>query len=402
MAEIRLPFGLNDVVRAGRRLGGISPEDYVRSQEFRDLMTSGFKQQIAGEEPTDLMKIEGELMRRGWGPKTSQAYVSGVTDRLKTAHTYRTVAEVNKENAPRTQFAEPETLQLNPIQQPASPINRQTFGLGASGLEQSAKDLAPSFGPITGSTPRRNLRQDQAMNIMPEEAWKNPYQVGSFMEVPQRQAHLEAQRENQAAQAQRNIEQAGRDKTLRRLEELKEETIRGLSSEPGPAGEPSQRAIALSPTGLVQYLPQREKTEDPLLEERRKLLESQTAESGARAGYYRGREGNRGNASTLTPAAIATRLNGIGRALQDPLLEDEDREELIAEAKALRQELLGRTRGGAATSQPGGPRPAMNALPDPKKNKGRIVRDTQTNDRFQSDGKSWVKLSAGAPAGREY
>jgi hypothetical protein len=44
----------------------------------------------------------------------------------------------------------------------------------------------------------------------------------------------------------------------------------------------------------------------------------------------------------------------------------------------------------------------MNTLPDPKQHKGRTVRDVQTGERFQSDGKRWVKIGGAATAAGEY
>jgi hypothetical protein len=105
----------------------------------------------------------------------------------------------------------------------------------------------------------------------------------------------------------------------------------------------------------------------------------------------------------LTPAAIVSRLNAIDRTLRDDfLLEDEDKAELTEEAELLRAELLRRAEGGAQnlakpTIEPKGGAREMNTLPDPKQHKGRTIRDVQTGERFQSDGKRWLKIG-GAPA----
>jgi len=63
-----------------------------------------------------------------------------------------------------------------------------------------------------------------------------------------------------------------------------QEAIKGLPNIPGPEGQPSQQAVAtISRPGITQFVDQRAKQEDPLLEERRNLLNAQATRDSALA-----------------------------------------------------------------------------------------------------------------------
>jgi len=67
-------------------------------------------------------------------------------------------------------------------------------------------------------------------------------------------------------------------------EQARETAIQGLSTEPMQPGLPSTQAVArINPAGLSQFLPARERPDDPLLEERRGLLTAETNAANARA-----------------------------------------------------------------------------------------------------------------------
>jgi len=75
-------------------------------------------------------------------------------------------------------------------------------------------------------------------------------------------------------------------------DQAKESAIQGLSNQPLAQGLPSLRDLGrINPAGIVQTLPQREKPEDPLLEERRGLLGAQMDAERARADAARARAG---------------------------------------------------------------------------------------------------------------
>ncbi len=78
-------------------------------------------------------------------------------------------------------------------------------------------------------------------------------------------------------------------------EKAKESSIGGLSNEPAAPGLPSAQAVArINPAGITQFLPQREKPDDPLLEERRALLGAQAGAANAQAGAAMARAGAAG------------------------------------------------------------------------------------------------------------
>jgi hypothetical protein len=188
--------------------------------------------------------------------------------------------------------------------------------------------------------------------------------------------------------------QQSRERALRRIDEMQADE---LERYPGEAGQ-----VARATGGgrsLASFLDQER---DRPGQERLRAAQAGRAEAQtglAQAQTERARRLPGGSANMLTPAAIVSRLNAIDRTLRDDfLLEEEDKAELTEEAELLRDELLRRTEGGAPSPQPAkGSGKQMNALPDPKANKGRTIRDTETGERYQSDGKRWLKIG-GAPA----
>lgn len=78
-------------------------------------------------------------------------------------------------------------------------------------------------------------------------------------------------------------------------EKAKEGAIGGLSNAPAAPGLPSAQAVArINPAGITQFLPQRDKPDDPLLEERRALIGAQTGAANAQAGAAAARAGAAG------------------------------------------------------------------------------------------------------------
>jgi hypothetical protein len=93
-------------------------------------------------------------------------------------------------------------------------------------------------------------------------------------------------------------------------EAAKEKTIQGLPNTPTAPGQPSQQDVARVP-GLAQFLDARGKPEDPLLEERRNLLNAQAGaatDRGAAARARAGAAGREGHGSAMMQDFI--RLGG--------------------------------------------------------------------------------------------
>jgi hypothetical protein len=90
----------------------------------------------------------------------------------------------------------------------------------------------------------------------------NPEQFNKMLETPAIMAgHQLSNQKTQQAIDQENKTQ---------------EAIKGLPNIPGPEGQPSQQAVAsINRPGITQFVDQRAKQEDPLLEERRNLLNAQ-------------------------------------------------------------------------------------------------------------------------------
>lgn len=269
-----MPVNIN-VPSLWNRLSGSRPEDYVKSDEFNALILGGLKQMSMGEDPTDLVKATTGLAGKGVDPEKAQKFVSGFVDHFNQATQRKNLDAVVKENAGSPAFMKTVT-----------PDPRERDSMEAGGFDPNQHETLSRMMP---ATPEKQLSQNQAMRIMgPGKAWENPSSVGSFMQVPQHQELLRAQ-------AADETEQASQRRTARRLEEIKANELEKMDT-PAPDGEPSDRSLALFPS-LANRLPQRDKAEDPLLEQRRKYLEAQALDAAAgarerdaRAGYYRERD----------------------------------------------------------------------------------------------------------------
>jgi len=274
------PFQMNDFTQLGSRLTGDSAEKYVASDDFKNQIIEGFSQMSSGNNPTALIQAQGELMKRGWGPETSEKFLKNALGHLEKAAQQKNFNAVQQENAPVPAFM-----------QSVTPDPRERDSMEQGGFDPA---LNPSLSKMMPATPEKPLSQNQAMRIAgPGKHWDNLSQVGSFMQVPQHQELLQAQAADQIAQTSER-------KTLEGINAIRKRELEGMNGQ-APAGEPSDRGLALFPS-LANRLPQRDKAEDPLLEQRRQLLEAQARGEGARAGYYdqRDRSSGGGRDSNVT------------------------------------------------------------------------------------------------------
>jgi len=79
------PFQMNDFTQLGSRLTGDSAEKYVASDDFKNQIIEGFSQMSSGNNPTALIQAQGELMKRGWGPETSEKFLKNALGHLEKA-----------------------------------------------------------------------------------------------------------------------------------------------------------------------------------------------------------------------------------------------------------------------------------------------------------------------------
>jgi len=183
-------------------------------------------------------------------------------------------------------------------------------GLPASPRPQTGNELVK--GPDVPAVPPRPLDQEMAVrfgDVIGAKPELMAHLLGTPAEIAAKQAST--------AKTQGEIDREARAARQRE----------GLSNVPTAPGQPSPQDIGiLNPPGLQQFLPQRDKPEDPLLEERRALITAQTGAANSLAslrdlgGSGRGAGGQGTTTESprlVTPAIQADAAKQIAKAAND-------------------------------------------------------------------------------------
>jgi len=400
------------------------PEEAALDPEFAAMLKTGTAQLLAGESPDALIDARAYLMKNEWGPKSSQQYIENAVNFHQQALQNKNFNQVLQENA-----AVPEQTTTTPVdmaevsqgltQEGVSP-DLQNF------MRSQDQDEAEWFGggdtqtQFTSAQPEKAWTQNQLARVAGAQGFGDISKGATFMQAPQQQAH-------QAAQTSDVQSQTKTREGLQRIEDLREEAIRGLPRERKVPGEPSDFELALMPVGLANRVPQREKV-DSLEPERRANLEADTTLKGAQT------ETSRANATKIRnviklakdPSTSAEKLTtefnaairdqksaydrGDEEALSNATLAvNELRAALLARAKKRNLEeggqpaakplskpgsaaAVGAAAGGAVKGLTGDGPGEMTMMPDPKMAKDRILRETTTGKRYKSDGTKWIEI----------
>jgi len=180
-------------------------------------------------------------------------------------------------------------------------------GQQASPRPQGGPDLVK--GPDIPAIPGRQMDPEMAVRLG-QITGANAPQMLQYVGMP---AELAAKQAS-TAKTQGEIDKEARAARQRE----------GLSNVPQAPGQPSMQDVGiLNPAGLQQFLPNREKPEDPLLEERRALINAQTGAANSLAANRAAGGGAGGQGTTtesphlVTPAMQADAGRQIAQAAKD-------------------------------------------------------------------------------------
>lgn len=258
----------------GRRL-----KEYTASGELgKDVEEAiGKFQQGDG---SGFLRLRAKLAQLGVGPQTTNSLIQNHleeqamairlakaqkdrqaqdTERERRAGEYKSIMT---ETTPRPEFE-----QITKV----PPADLAQFGIGPQ-LQRRIEDNDAESGIEPGTiteyrpgSPGRALTPNDMFRMAGPDVVADPQKFDNIVRMPGQMAADQAlaeQRTNEASKA----------KIQGRIEELRANSLEGMR---GQSGEPDNQQLALH-GNLAQRIPQRERPDDPLLEDRRKLLQAQT------------------------------------------------------------------------------------------------------------------------------
>jgi hypothetical protein len=258
-------FGIDigGIQRTWNQMTGNTYEGYASSGELAKDIDNAMKG-FAGGDGAGLSQLQAKLARYGrdvkdvLGPHLlMQKQMKDQQEQQRRGGEYNAIMN---ETQPR-----PEVEQTRQV--PKADVSQ--FGIGPRVASQMDEmDELSGIEPGTESfyqsgSPGRALNPNDMFRMAGPDVLTDPAKFENIVRLP-------GQMEADQALAGQRIADASRTKTQGAIEDLKLRELEGLSG----SGEPTNRQLALNPS-LANRLPQREKDTDPLLEDRRKLLQAQ-------------------------------------------------------------------------------------------------------------------------------